>query len=115
MNLKLDELDKMIHSLLNDASFSMKYDFGMDERTGNMKFNASSNDNLVQNCGIFNKLLIECKLITFGQGVKINGDDVKIWFNLDFEYKHFDGGTNSMTLATFIFENGKWEICNNKQ
>ena len=112
--LHLDELDRIIHSLLPELDFQMKYTITSNHR-GEPRFDADCDQDLVPHAGIFNHLLVKCRLTTFSQCVGHHvTEGYRCWFTLHLDYKHYDGGENGMQLAEFWFGNGKWEVKDKK-
>ena len=112
--LRLDELDRMIHSLLPELDFQMKYTITRS-RQDEPRFEAACDQDLVAHTGIFKHLLVKCRLDTFSQCVGHHeAEGYRCWFVLHLSYKHHDGGENGMNLADFMFNKGKWEIYHTK-
>ena len=112
--LHLDELDRMIHSLLPELDFQMKYTVTCNHR-GEPRFDADCDQDMVPHAGIFKHLLVKCRLATFSQCIAFHETEgYRCWFTLHLDYKHYDGRMNGMQLAEFWFGNGKWDVKDKK-
>ena len=94
--LHLDELDRMIHSLLPELDFQMKYTVTSNHR-GEPRFDADCDQDLVPHADIFKHLLVKCRLATFSQCIAFHETEgYRCWLTLHLDYKHYDGGMNGM-------------------
>lgn len=114
--LNTDQLDRLIRNATAvwGQTITMQNSISTN-RFGEGRFNAECEQDLVGASGVFAKVLTECKLGTFNSALTCTPEDgYKAWFSLHLSYKHFDGGSNGMSVANFWFETGEWKIFNYK-
>ena len=109
--LKLDDLDQMIHSLLEGFDFEMQYKVEAQGRWQEPAFEAWSDTEMVPQSGIFKLTLVRCNLGTFGQKIAYDeAEGYRCWFSLHLSYMDYEGGMNGMKLGDFYLRNGAWEV-----
>ncbi len=115
--LNIAQLDRLIRKCfcVHGLNLRMKYSVTCGGRFNEPRFNAESVDDLTASTGLFTSVLAECRVGTFSQQINWTATDgFKIWFQLSLRYKHFNGGSNGMTVAEFRFQNGTWTMSNSK-
>ena len=109
--LNIDQLDQLIResTAVQGQTITMRY--RVNEGGTAARFDAESEQDLVGSAGIFSRVLIKCRIDTFGSEITYTPEDgFKVWFKLHLSYQHFEGGENGMSIACFRFENGKWTM-----
>ena len=115
--LNIAQLDWLIRKCfcVHGLTLRMKYSVTSGGRFNEPRFNAESVDDLTASTGIFASVLAECRVGTFSQQIDwTETDGFKIWFQLSLRYKHFNGGSNGMNIASFWFENDEWTMSDYK-
>ena len=109
--LNIDQLDRLIReaTAVQGQTITMRY--RVNEGGTAARFDAESEQDLVGSAGIFSRVLIKCRIDTFGSEITYTPEDgFKVWFTLHLSYQHFEGGENGMNIASFRFENRKWTM-----
>ena len=109
--LNIDQLDQLIResTAVQGQTITMRY--RVNEGGTAARFDAESEQDLVGSVGIFSRVLIKCRIDTFGSEITYTPEDgFKVWFKLHLSYQHFQGGSNGMSIATFWFQNGEWTV-----
>ena len=109
--LNIDQLSKLIRDATDIWGKSITMRYSVSEGRTAARFDAEAEQDLVGSSGIFSKVLIKCRIDTFGSEITYTPEDgFKVWFNLHLSYQHFEGGENGMNIASFRFENRKWTM-----
>ena len=109
--LNIDQLDQLIREVIAIQGQTITMRYRVIEGDSVARFDAESEQDLVSFSGIFSKVLIKCRIDTFGSEIIFTPEDgFKVWFKLHLRYQHFEGGENGMSIACFRFENGKWTM-----
>jgi len=71
-------------------------------------------DNIVEQTGAFASILESCHITSFGNGVfkDKETDALGYWVTANIRYRHKNGGSNGMELASAWYSGGKWKIVN---
>ena len=109
--LNIDQLDQLIResTAVQGQTITMRY--RVNEGGTAARFDAESEQDLVGSAGIFSRVLIKCRIDTFGSEITYTQEDgYTVWFTLHLSYQHFEGGENGMNIARFRFKNGEWTM-----
>ena len=109
--LNTDQLDRMIGDVtaIRGQTITMRYH--VSEGRSEARFDAESEQDIVGSSGIFSKVLVKCRIDTFGSEITYTQEDgFSVWFTLHLSYQHFEGGENGMNIARFRFKNGEWTM-----
>ena len=115
--LNIAQLDRLIKGCfcVHGLTLRMNYSVTRGGRFNAPRFNAENADDLTDCAGIFASVLSQCQIGTFNQHIDYTPEaGFTVWFQLSLRYKHFDGGSNGMTIAEFRFQNGEWSKSNFK-
>ena len=109
--LNTDQLDRLISDVTAIWGQTITMRYHVSEGRSEARFEAESEQDLVASSCIFSRVLIKCRIDTFGSEITYTPEDgFKVWFKLHLSYQHFEGGENGMSIACFRFENGKWTM-----
>ena len=109
--LNIDQLSKLIRDATDIWGQSITMRYSVSEGRTAARFDAEAEQDLVSSSGIFSKVLIKCRIDTFGSEITYTPENgFKVWFTLHLSYQHFEGGENGMNIACFRFENRKWTM-----
>lgn len=118
-----DEIDEFFNSvdfkpledaLNNKLGTQLTFTHSYSLVRGDYRIKFCSNEDLckVSQAGLIAKMLKECFLEQFSNGIHVNKEtgELYIWLTVNFSYHHFDMGSNGCNLCGAVYKNGKWEI-----
>ena len=109
--LNTDRLDRLIRDATAIWGQTITMRYSVSEGRSGARFDAESEQDLVGSSGIFSRVLIKCRIDTFGSEITYTQEDgFTVWFTLHLRYQHFEGGENGMNIARFRFKNGEWTM-----
>ena len=109
--LNTDQLDRLISDVTAIWGQTITMCYRVSEGRSEPRFEAESEQDLVASSGIFSRVLIKCRIDTFGSEITYTQEDgYTVWFTLHLSYQHFEGGENGMNIARFRFKNGEWTM-----
>ena len=113
--LNTAKLDRLIREATAIWGQRITMRYRVSEGRASARFEAESEEDLVGSAGIFSKVLTECKIDTFGSALDYTPEEgYRVWFVLHLSYRHFEGGSNGMSIATFRYKNGEWTMSHYK-
>lgn len=113
--LNTAKLDRLIREATAIWGQSITMRYRVSEGRTSARFEAESEEDFVGSAGIFSKVLTECKIDTFGSALDYTQKEgYRVWFVLHLSYRHFEGGSNGMSIATFRYKNGEWTMSHYK-